>query len=416
MPISLFAVASDPDGDQLAYYWEFGDLTFGSNSPAATKYWTTNGIYVVRCTVSDMKGGCATRNLTITVGSPGKFQVGGRVTTPSGQPLQLVRVHNGLTGSLYRGAYTDSDGFYVLPDMAPGSYTISAIKYGYTTACTGWSNPVTLASDLTGLDWAATENPVVQLIASGPWASEAGDQGTFTLCRAGSLGSSLTVKFNLGGTATYSSDYSLSPAPVIGSTFQYTIPAGVTSTNIVLTPVSDSAVEGPETAILTLFDDPTYVLGSFAEAAITIADNQSPAKPTITVTAQENAAVESGLGTGGFLFVRTGTTAGDLTVIYSVSGTAVNGVDYTQISGIVTIPAGQTNVVVPVSAIDDAAVEGDESVTVTILPNAAYNIGTPASATVTIVDDDPPKVTITATDNIAQEGSSDTGAFTVTRY
>jgi len=416
IPVRFFAAASDPDGDALAYYWEFGDLTFGSNSPTATKSWSTNGVYVVRCTVSDMKGGLASRNLVITVGSPATFVVTGRVTTPDGQPLPLVRVHNGLTGASYRGSYTDSDGFYVLADMAPGNYTLAAVKYGYSLASAGWTSPVTVGSDLSGLDWLASPNQTVTLTTSDPLAAETGpDQATFILTRSGSLNSPLTVNLNVSGTATYQSDYSLSPAPTVGSALQYTIPAGIASLNITLSPISDSAVEGPETATLTLMENSAYVLAFPAEATVTIADGQPPSKPTVTVSAPDDSAPESGCDVGSFVFRRTGSVAADLEVFYSISGTASNGTDYAPLGGTVTIPAGQTNATVTVVAIDDADVEGDESVTVTVLPNAAYNVGSPASATLTIVDDDPVKVTITATDNIAREGSSDTATFTVTR-
>ncbi|HMJ65223.1 MAG TPA: PKD domain-containing protein, partial [Candidatus Binatia bacterium] len=47
--------AFDPDGDELAYAWDFGDATFGVNAPSVAKNWGTAGEYTVRCTVSDMK-------------------------------------------------------------------------------------------------------------------------------------------------------------------------------------------------------------------------------------------------------------------------------------------------------------------------------------------------------------------------
>ena len=415
-PVNFSATASDPDGDVLAYDWNFGDLTFGTNSPAATKSWSVGGQYVVRCAVSDMKGGVASRNLVVTVGSPGTFQVSGRVTLSGGQSVEGVRMHNGLSGGSYRGAYTDSDGYYTVANLAAGSCTLAAVKYGYALAAAGWSNPVGVGPDVGGRDWTATLGPVLSVAAADPAAAETGaDPGMFTLTRAGSLAAALTVQFNLSGTAGYSSDYSLSPTPTVGSAFQVVMPAGVASMDVVLTPLGDLLAEGPETATLTLFEDSAYVLGSFAEATVTIADSQSPGTPTVTVTATDDLATESGSDTGAFLFTRSGSLASDLTVNYTVTGTATNGLDYSSLSGAVVIPAGQASAMVAFNAVDDVVVEGDESVIVTLLTNAAYSVGAPSSAAVTIVDNDQPGVRIFATDDKAVEGSSDTGTFTVAR-
>jgi len=85
---------------------------------------------------------------------------------------------------------------------------------------------------------------------------------------------------------------------------------------------------------LSLIEDPTYVLGSLAEATLTIADDETATKPTVDVSAStpssaDNLAPESGSDSGVFTFTRTGSVAGELTVFYFVSGTATPGVDYT---------------------------------------------------------------------------------------
>ena len=48
----------------------------------------------------------------------------------------------------------------------------------------------------------------------------------------------------------------------------------------------------------------------------------------------------------------------DTVVTYNITGTAANGVDYTVLSGTVTIPAGATSVNIPVAITDDNIVEG----------------------------------------------------------
>src|SRR5687767_13693277 len=55
--ISTEALILNPDNDELAIYWDFGDGTFQSNRRTVEKAWQNEGEFVVRCIVSDMKGG-----------------------------------------------------------------------------------------------------------------------------------------------------------------------------------------------------------------------------------------------------------------------------------------------------------------------------------------------------------------------
>ncbi len=109
---------------------------------------------------------------------------------------------------------------------------------------------------------------------------------------------------------------------------------------------------------------------------------------TVTVAATDNTATEAGPTTGTFTVSRTGSTSSALTVYYAVSGTATSGSDYNALSGSVSISAGSSTGTITVTPINDALVEGNETVVVTISANAAYTVGSPSSATVTIIDDD----------------------------
>jgi hypothetical protein len=100
---------------------------------------------------------------------------------------------------------------------------------------------------------------------------------------------------------------------------------------------------------------------------------------------------------GRFTITREGNTNAPLTVAYSLSGTASNGVDYAVRSGSVTLPAGVRSAAVMIFAVDDRVVEGDETVVLTLSLGANYRVGTPASATVIIHDSfTPPGVLIPA--------------------
>ena len=111
-------------------------------------------------------------------------------------------------------------------------------------------------------------------------------------------------------------------------------------------------------------------------------------RPTVTVTASDASAAEAGTDPGGFTVSRAGSTSGDLTVRYSIAGTAAAGSDYLALAGSVTIADGSESATILVTPFDDALVEGDETVVLTLSPDPAYAVGSPGSATVTVADND----------------------------
>ena len=423
--VAFQATAADANGDAMAFYWEFGDLSFGSNAPVAVKSWATSGDYVVRCTVSDMKGGITTRQILVTVGAPGTYQIYGRITNSLGQPLEGVRVYNKQTDSAYRGTYTDSDGAYILGNLTAGSVDLAAVKYGYELKSAGWVAPVLVSGSVQGLDWGAATVSGVSIAATDLVATESAafsDKGRFTITRTGSLASNLVVKVNLSGTAHYIVDYDLSPSPTYGTTLQFTLPINVAATNIDLLAYDDGFSEGPAIVTMTLLEDATYVLAGTAEATVTILDAQPAGKPTVSIVSQtlsltsDDASTEATSDTGYFYVSRDSQVQGNLTVYYSISGTANNGTDYQTLGNSVVIPAGEQGAMVPITAIDDALVEGNESVVLTLVADAGYNVSTNINvATVMIMEDDPTRVSILATRDVVNGSITTQGMFTITR-
>lgn len=116
----------------------------------------------------------------------------------------------------------------------------------------------------------------------------------------------------------------------------------------------------------------------------------STSLPTVTVSATDPEASEQPLRNGEFLIQRSGSTAGDLTVTYSVGGTATAGQDHTLAGGSVVIPAGSSAKALAVVPLDDQVAEGDETVVVTLQGQPHYQVGQPGSATVTIASDEVP--------------------------
>lgn len=65
--LTFTANASDSNNDTLAYDWDFGDGVIYPNQASVSKSWVVGGTYTVKVTVSDMNGGTATAQQTITV-------------------------------------------------------------------------------------------------------------------------------------------------------------------------------------------------------------------------------------------------------------------------------------------------------------------------------------------------------------
>ena len=119
--------------------------------------------------------------------------------------------------------------------------------------------------------------------------------------------------------------------------------------------------------------------------------------PTVSIQSVDSMASEAGSNPGVFSVFRSGDTTTNLTVFYTISGAASNGVDYVTLSPSVVILAGEANALITVQPLDDYIVESTENVTLTLKTNVAYRIVSPSVATVNIFDNEtnhPPTVTM----------------------
>jgi hypothetical protein len=135
---------------------------------------------------------------------------------------------------------------------------------------------------------------------------------------------------------------------------------------------------------------------SSGSAPVIITVGGVPPVPIVTVLATDPLASEfvstNGTNTATFRIFRTGPTNLDLTVFYSLHGTASNGVDYAELGNSVIIPAGRHSARVVIVPLADNLEEGVETVLLrlepdpTLGPVARYEIGRPAKAGAIIVD------------------------------
>lgn len=68
--MSFSVSASDLDGDDLVYQWDFGDGGISENAALVSHRWAIGGSFTVKVTVSDMKGGLVTKSAVVVVSDP----------------------------------------------------------------------------------------------------------------------------------------------------------------------------------------------------------------------------------------------------------------------------------------------------------------------------------------------------------
>jgi autotransporter-associated beta strand protein len=107
----------------------------------------------------------------------------------------------------------------------------------------------------------------------------------------------------------------------------------------------------------------------------------------VSVAATDPVASEPGTDTGTFTITRT-STAIDVAVYFTLTGTAAAG-DYTvNPPSPVTILAGQASTNITITPVNDTGRELPETVVLTLQSDPNYTLGTPTSATLTILDND----------------------------
>ena len=377
-----YAVGAPSSGTVTIIDNDLPIVSVAATTPNAYEPGPTNGVFTVS------RVGCTASNLVV------KYTLSGTAS-------------NGVDYTTLSGSATISAGAF--------SRTINVVPINNTVPACPKSVLLTISTNASyamGTPTNATVSiinnnlPTVTIAATTPTASEAGPtSGAFTVTRNGCLVAPLTVNYSIGGTAGNGVDY----GTLTGSV---TIPANATTAPITITPVDDAVPECSETVILTLSANAAYTVGSPSSATVTILDNDLP---PVSIAATTPTANETGPVSGVFTVSRAGCTTSNLTVNYTVGGTAIPGTDYTALSGSVTIPVGSAAVSVTVTPIDNAIVENDPTVVATIAAGTGYTVGSSNSATVTILDNDLPRITVTATKATVSELGTNSTAFIFAR-
>ena len=249
----------------------------------------------------------------------------------------------------------------------------------------------------------------------------------FTVTRGTNPFRSITIGLGWSGTATRTTDYTVS---VSGGTLNnnqttLTLASGVNTATVTLTPIDDSTIENQETATLTLNAGTGYSVVGQSSATGTIDDNDALA--VVTVLATDASGSEQGQDPIDFTVSRTTNLIKQLVFNLTWSGTATLTTDYavtTSTPGAtlsanklqLTLASGVSSAVIHVTPVDDSLVKPTETVILTLASGTGYTVGNPPSATGTITDNDgTPTVAVAATDASGAEQGTDPITFTVTR-
>ncbi|MCF6777431.1 Ig-like domain-containing protein [Thiotrichales bacterium 19X7-9] len=378
------------------------EVSITANDPVASETATDDGQFTVDLGGVNGTGGNITINYTVTgtaTGGSDYTALTGSVTIADGQQFATIDVTGIIDDSDIEGTETV---IVTLDNTDNALFTIDGANNSDTVTIT--DNDAAPAS--------------VFITANDPNASEiAGNDGQFTvdLGSVNNTGSDVTVFYNISGNATGGSDYTALTGSIVIANGSQTATIDVTGI------IDDALVEGAETVTLTLMgtDSLDFTIDTANNIdTVTIADNDSGLN-SVFITATDPTASETPTDEGLFtidLGAPNG-TGGDVTVNFTVTGSATEGVDYASIGSSVVIADGVQSATVDIrSIVDDAFVEGLETVIITLdsTDNVLFTINTASdSAQVDIIDNDSGSVSIIANDALASEAGSDPGQFTV---
>lgn len=206
--------------------------------------------------------------LSLTINS-GSANLGWIASTDTVAGYHVYRATNAAGPFVRLNTSLITSNNYNDPALAPGTYTYMVRAVKLETAASGTYTNASqgiFATETTG----ATNAPTVTVAAVNRYASAiTGTPGTFTITRTDTNGD-LAVHFLLGGTAIPGTNYGYSPAPVSDTVV---IPAGSNSVTLAISPPILQPATNGGIILLSLENDPAYVLGNTLSDIVVINGN-----------------------------------------------------------------------------------------------------------------------------------------------
>ena len=162
------------------------------------------------------------------------------------------------------------------------------------------------------------DSPTVEFQAATGSAGEATGPVTIDVTLSAVSGLDVTVPFTVSGTAPDIDDFSLAASPLV-------IPAGGATGTLTLVPVDDVLDEPAETIVLDLGAPTNATLGSTVQHTTTLADDDTPPTVEFAISTQT---LSEGSGTTGISVDLSAPSGQDVSVPFTVSGTATDPDDF----------------------------------------------------------------------------------------
>ncbi len=205
----------------------------------------------------------------------------------------------------------------------------------------------------------------------------------------------ILLDFVTSGSATEGADYTLSNSSLI-------IPAGNLSASVTLNTLDDSNSEGDENIIVNVTNISGAVLGVSSSVSATIIDDD------ITVNlSTSNTSITENAGEAVITATLDNVIADDVSVGISLSGSAVEGTDYTVSEKTILIPSGSTSASIILTAVNNTIIEGDKTVTVSIDTITGANTSTTTSIDIIIIEDDNATVSLSSNTTVINENAGE---------
>jgi hypothetical protein len=262
------------------------------------------------------RAGVTTGALTVN------FSVGGTATFNTDYAQTGAATFDGTSGTVTFAAGSSTATVTIDPTA---DTTVEPDETAVLTVTSGTGYNVGSPSAATGTISNDDADVTVAVVPSSV-AEDGATNLVYTFTRTGLISGALTVNFTVGGTATFSTDYSQTGSATFNATTgSVGFTAGSSTATVTVDPSADTTGEPDETVVLTLASGTGYNTSTPDSAIGTITNDDT----TVSVAVAPAAADEDGTTSLVYTFTRND-SAGALTANFSVGGTAAFSTDYTQ--------------------------------------------------------------------------------------